>query len=250
MIDSIAALYRATDVLDLRVRTSAIFLALGFQASYYISPLSVERGPMRLMSNSGFPKAWEDAYRAEFHMADPLPDIALGLGRPLLWGQLPEAATLQEDEQRYLALLADWDMEQGIGIVTYGPLARLGFVGIGRPLTAAIGDTPDMDLIRIAAQTSFLRYCELIEDEIGDLPELSKRELEVLNRIAQGKSKSGIAEEMGLSKDTIDTYFRRIYAKLDVSDRAAAVAKAVARGVMLTAEASISSGMMRRQPKA
>ncbi|WP_158085745.1 helix-turn-helix transcriptional regulator [Henriciella aquimarina] len=250
MLEAIAALFHATSVADLRDKTGSIFRSLGFQASYYIAPLSAERGPMRLMTNAGFPLEWETAYRATNNLYDPLPDIALSAAEPILWGHLPDNTLLQEDERHYLETLEAWNMQQGVGIVTYGPLSRLGFVGVGLPVTPEIGETPDIDLLRITAQTSFLRYCELIADEVGELPELSKRELEVLNRIAQGKSKTGIAREMQLSKDTVDTYFRRIYAKLDVSDRGAAVAKAVARGLMITGEAGISAVMMRRHRKA
>ncbi len=53
---------------------------------------------------------------------------------------------------------------------------------------------------------------------IDDL--LSKREFEVLNLIAQGKSPKEIAEEMGLSPKTVSTYRTRILDKLSLENTA------------------------------
>ena len=49
----------------------------------------------------------------------------------------------------------------------------------------------------------------------------------------------------------MDTYFRRIYAKLNVSDRGAAVATAISNGMLIPTDSRLSSAMLRRQsPKA
>ena len=54
---------------------------------------------------------------------------------------------------------------------------------------------------------------------------LSPRELEVLNLLAGGYANKEIAEHLGLSSPTVATYIRRIYEKLQVHTRAAAVGK-------------------------
>lgn len=57
--------------------------------------------------------------------------------------------------------------------------------------------------------------------------ELSDREAEVLALIAQGQTNAAIARELFLSVETVKTYVKRLYAKLDVHNRAqAAVAAA------------------------
>ena len=57
--------------------------------------------------------------------------------------------------------------------------------------------------------------------------ELSDRESEVLALIARGLTNAQIAEELYLSVETVKTYVKRLYAKLDVHNRAqAAVAAA------------------------
>jgi len=61
---------------------------------------------------------------------------------------------------------------------------------------------------------------------------LSDRELEIVGRLAHGLAAPTIASELGLSVSTIKATLQRIYEKLGVSDRAAAVAEAMRRGLI------------------
>jgi DNA-binding NarL/FixJ family response regulator len=61
---------------------------------------------------------------------------------------------------------------------------------------------------------------------------LSERELEVLTLIAQGETNRGAAARLFISEATVKTHLLHIYAKLDVNDRAAAVAAAYERGLL------------------
>jgi DNA-binding CsgD family transcriptional regulator len=61
---------------------------------------------------------------------------------------------------------------------------------------------------------------------------LSAREREVLQLTADGNSASGVADVLVLSAGTVRTHLRNIYAKLGVSDRAAAVATGIRRGLI------------------
>jgi len=55
--------------------------------------------------------------------------------------------------------------------------------------------------------------------------DLSTREREVLDRLAEGRAYKQIAEAMGVSIHTVRSYIRRIYEKLHVQSRTEAVAK-------------------------
>jgi DNA-binding NarL/FixJ family response regulator len=61
---------------------------------------------------------------------------------------------------------------------------------------------------------------------------LSARELEVLSLIAQGETNRGAAARLFISEATVKTHLIHIYEKLDVNDRAAAVATAYERGLL------------------
>jgi DNA-binding CsgD family transcriptional regulator len=61
----------------------------------------------------------------------------------------------------------------------------------------------------------------------GQAPHLSERERQILQLIADGKSVPDMATELFLAQTTIKTHIRRLYEKLGVSDRGAAVAQAM-----------------------
>ena len=65
-----------------------------------------------------------------------------------------------------------------------------------------------------------------------DAPALSEREREVLQGFARGLSIPQLAGELFLGVSTVKTHTQRLYEKLGVSDRAAAVAEAMRRGLL------------------
>ena len=65
-----------------------------------------------------------------------------------------------------------------------------------------------------------------------DVPSLSERERQVLEMIAEGMSAPEIGRRLYLSTATVKSHLQSLYEKLGVSDRAAAVAAAMRRGLL------------------
>ncbi|QFY12375.1 response regulator [Nonomuraea phyllanthi] len=61
---------------------------------------------------------------------------------------------------------------------------------------------------------------------------LSKRELDVLRLVAEGATNKEAAADLFISEASVKTHLLHIYAKLDVRDRASAVAEAYRRGLL------------------
>ena len=61
---------------------------------------------------------------------------------------------------------------------------------------------------------------------------LTDRELTVLQELADGNATRGVAEHIHVSEETVKTYLKNIYKKLDVRDRTEAVAEAFRRGLV------------------
>jgi DNA-binding NarL/FixJ family response regulator len=61
---------------------------------------------------------------------------------------------------------------------------------------------------------------------------LSRRELEVLGRVAQGASNDDVARALFLSRATVKSHLVHVYEKLGVDSRTAAVAEARRRGLL------------------
>jgi DNA-binding NarL/FixJ family response regulator len=80
---------------------------------------------------------------------------------------------------------------------------------------------------QLGAQPDLARADALARSEVfGDRFGLSPRELEVLRLLASGETNRAIAGVLVLSERTVDRHVSNIYAKLGVSSRAAATARA------------------------
>jgi two-component system nitrate/nitrite response regulator NarL len=73
---------------------------------------------------------------------------------------------------------------------------------------------------------------ELRARELRERAALSAREAQVLGMIAEGQSSPAIAERLSISPSTVKTHVQNVFEKLGVSDRAAAVAEAMRRGLL------------------
>lgn len=65
------------------------------------------------------------------------------------------------------------------------------------------------------------------QQDIADPSALSEREAEIIAHIAEGASNKLVARRLGISDNTVKFHLKKIYAKLGVSTRQAAVAKAL-----------------------
>jgi DNA-binding NarL/FixJ family response regulator len=61
---------------------------------------------------------------------------------------------------------------------------------------------------------------------------LSKREREILQKVADGSTTKQVASELGISPHTVKTHLERIFEKLGANDRAQAVAIAIRTGIV------------------
>ncbi|MCO1654172.1 response regulator [Pseudonocardia humida] len=65
-------------------------------------------------------------------------------------------------------------------------------------------------------------------------PTLTPREHDVLRAVARGLSNPEIARELRIGEATVKSHLLRVFEKLQVSDRTAAVTAAIARGILPT----------------
>lgn len=73
---------------------------------------------------------------------------------------------------------------------------------------------------------------DLVGQVVSPAPELTGRERQVVRLMADGHSNRSIADALYLSEATVKTHLVRIYRKLGVDNRAAAVSEAVRRGLL------------------
>jgi DNA-binding CsgD family transcriptional regulator len=229
----LAQIRAAATVLSLREATMVAFGGIGFPSAYFVTPVTSDRRFGRVHSANNMAQAWCEAYPRKLRFEDPLPDLALRLGRPLSWSEARAIEPPARIQEPFYAFLIDLGYGEGLALPTYGPGARTGFVGLPTETSAAI-DEETVASAHAIAQMSFLRYCELIDTQAPSDVRLSERELDVVYWIAMGKSNSVIAEILGISAETVDSYVRRAFRKLGVSDRTSAVLHSVLAGHLYT----------------
>ena len=78
---------------------------------------------------------------------------------------------------------------------------------------------------------AFIEEVQLAEPEVSEAA-LSKRETEILQKVAYGATTKVVAEELGISPHTVKTHLERVFEKLNANDRAQAVAIAIRRGLV------------------
>lgn len=209
----------------------------GFGGVCYFAYGAAERGAspgiaVQTFTHGFSPLVVESYLKSDFTRLDIVPRLSLAHGRPLRWREAWEAADASEEERKFLDLMRAVELGDGIGLPCYGPQNRNGYVGIGNMTAEAAVDEVSVREMHIAAQAAHLRICDLTPN----LPQLDRglsgRELEILEWVARGKSNSVIAEILNISVGSVDTYLRRLYEKLGVSDRTSAAVRGVGMGLI------------------
>ena len=70
------------------------------------------------------------------------------------------------------------------------------------------------------------------ETQTEQAVKLTKREVEVLSLVIEGKSSKEVAEQLFVSKRTVDFHLANIYEKLNVTNRVQAFREATRRGLI------------------
>jgi DNA-binding NarL/FixJ family response regulator len=158
------------------------------------------------------------------------PDVVLmDLRMPGLGGAAAIRALAEQGAQARVLVLTTYDSDSDVV-----PALEAGATGY------LLKDAPREQLVRaihaaargeaVLAPSVATRLVSQLRAPAQDA--LSDRELEVLTLIAQGETNRGAAARLFISEATVKTHLLHIYAKLEVNDRAAAVAAAYERGLL------------------
>ncbi|MGE4410963.1 MAG: autoinducer binding domain-containing protein [Sphingobium sp.] len=181
----------------------------------------------------GFPRAVSEAYIDEgLGEFDPGPAFALSTGAPIRWSRVWQMIDPGVEQQHFLERMRAVGLGDGYNLPVFGPHGRSGNIAVGNVKNETVLDEAPVDEMHLMAQAAHMRLCQLLPDRPPLEKPLSARELEILGWVARGKSNSVIADILSLSGATVDTYLRRIYDKLDVSDRTSAAVRGVGMGLI------------------
>ena len=201
--------------------------------SYHVTPLFAEPNALTTaVYADGFSKEWLALYDTqEFRQSDPIPSRVMAFGAPMTWREAIESGQNTPENKAYFEAMREYGLIYGFGLPLFGPGGRDAYAGIDFGKHVSEIDREALATVRAVAQAAHQRIC-WITDQMTEKPALSERELEVLTWAARGKTTQAIATILDLSPDTVKTYSKRIYAKLDASERVGAVLKALRLGLV------------------
>lgn len=221
------------DVDDLWALATEYFSALDFGGVGYIL---LQRGqPETPLAIFSYGKIEEDIYEAYRDMGyarhDPAARYALSTGKPFSIDQLPALTEFSRQETKVFQALQNIGARSVLILPVFGPSTAHGFFALAYPGRPDLLSQLNWDELQAIGQLIHLRTIALQPQKTRPLANpLSERELEILRWVAQGKSNAVIAEILQIAPGTVDTYLRRIFEKLDVTDRTAAAVRGVSFG--------------------
>ncbi len=181
---------------------------------------------------------WEAHYQSHRYYAhDAVIQAMLTSTEPLFWSDLPERRLVTGNERRVLDEAGDFGLKNGF----MTPIHNLDRSISAVLLMGEYIDARDSD-IRAAAHMLSIYYGAIgrrlhrtIEEEAGDMHAalaLSRRQIECLKWVREGKSSQDIGDILGLSSRTVDFYIASACTRLGVRTRVQAVVNAALYGAM------------------
>lgn len=166
-------------------------------------------------------------------VADEKPDVVLlDVNMPVMGGVEMVEALQETEKPRILMLTISKHDEDLFGAIAAGADGYL--------LKDAEPDELRRSIILVAEGKSVLspevtgRVMKVVGSSHGIPPDvaLSRREMDVLKCLAKGKTSAQIASDLFISENTVKTHVRHILEKLEASNRAEAVSRAIQLGVI------------------
>ncbi|MFC4559401.1 helix-turn-helix transcriptional regulator [Virgibacillus kekensis] len=131
-------------------------------------------------------------------------------------------------------MTSDYIFPSTINSTLVAPLC-IGEVIIGFILSYHFEGEPNFDKKLLTTITHFAKFSGGLLDNnemIGNTESLSKREVEVMQRISWGENTEEIANYLGISNQTVQQYVKSVLKKLKVQNRTHAIAVLLRKGII------------------
>ena len=204
--------------------------AIGYQI--LPSPFEVSDADNQFEYNT-FPDLMKDAYLGErLFEHDPVTSRAAMALHPQFWFEVEQTTPSTRFSQRIFCLLREAGFVDGLTTPIFGPAGLAAYVACGRFSGPFELSEMDCRCLQHACNELYANTLKLQKRKALTPPNLSEREVEVLQWLARGKSNAVIADILGISSHTVDTVMRRAFGKLGASNRVAAVLKSLRAGLI------------------
>ena len=149
-----------------------------------------------------------------------------------LWSYTVEALRELFQENPELALVELDEEIKGISFPVHGPLGHSGCFSLVFPQGREGSTEEEIRVLKWACQNTHQALCNIQMREFEDKINLTERETEILSWVVRGKSNTVIADILGISHHTVNTYVRRIFLKTGKADRTSVALLGIYQGLV------------------
>lgn len=182
------------------------------------------------------PSAWLSRYvERNYQFHDPRVKFAAHARVPFYWGYPGFADHLDKAERAILHEAQEFNLQEGYVIPTAGPEGDAGGLSFGMDARNSIVDIVLASRARMqlfAAEFHAAAVRVLLGEDLVLAPNLTAREVEVLNWAADGLSSEATAIRMGVSAPTVNYHIANSCRKLGATNKTQAVALALRHGLI------------------
>ena len=204
--------------------------------SYHITPpFHSQVSKKSAVYHFGYAEEISRMYRdPQIMETDPIPDFVMHAGHPMTWNQIIDKMRVKlSDKQRgFLRLFRDHGFVDGVACPLFGPMGRNSYFAVNFDRELTEDDEAMVQPMVERARACHNRICAMIRRREEDDIQLSPRESEIIYWIARGKTNYEMAIILGISESSVVTYVRRMFKKLDATDRVTAVINGLERSLV------------------
>jgi LuxR family quorum sensing-dependent transcriptional regulator len=185
-----------------------------------------------------YPEDWMKYYvEKKFEVIDPVRRQMYVAPTIFSWKGVTELPTVTETQNRFMLEATEAKLYDGIGIPLRGPRGAIAGVGAASSSgSVEIKNKNLMSYVNLVSQQFYTVYLSLeMQPEVTETSEfvlLTDREQETLKWLACGKTKSEIADIVGISEHTVHSHVKSSLKKLDANNTTMAVLKALQMGLI------------------
>jgi len=229
---------RVTNVEDLHALCRDICETHGFDYFIYGARFPSSLVKPFVLIVSGYPDEWRQRYVEQNYIAqDPTVRHCVNSVRPLIWDEVATGIDVSEGDRRFMEEARAFGLSGGASMPAHGGNGEVAMLSVcseldmGRIRGQIVRALPELFLL-----TAYVHEAagKLVSE--GKLPfrreELTDRERECLLWAAEGKTSWETAHILGISERTVNFHLQNVAAKLNVTSRQQAIARAVAQGLI------------------
>lgn len=224
----------ASDLQALEQLCRSICDGMGFEYFLYGSQIPISLVKPREIILTNYPAAWWERYlEQDYRAKDPVLAHCDRSIAPLLWNEIPD---LNRFGKKFFNEAGECGLPSGLTVVLRGSRFDVALLSV-----VCIEDAAKANLLYRERMAETHLLLNFLHDNIvrvlasaGDLPtfQLTSRQRECLLWAAEGKDTHSISEILHISSDTVSFHFKEIAERLNTSNRAHSVTRAVTFGLI------------------